>query len=203
MSLHSSFLNKSSRISLFMKKSKIGDGCTFNGRGLLAIAIYLLLISCCFFLSGCRSKKVLVNEHTIKRDSSEVLQVSADSVRWQETGNDSVREYTEFVRDSCGQIVAIHKMRVAYHQKDGKRFRSARLRGAKTALTVSDSTNLSQRYFSTKDSLSKGSFHSQKVAKGKKIVFIFAIILVIAIITFFVLKRGATIQRLIKLIFKL
>lgn len=200
MNLHSSSLNKSSRISLSMKKSKTVGGCTCNGRGLRVIAIFLLLSSCLFL--GCRSKKLIVNDHVVKRDSSQVLQISADSARWQENSADSVREYTEFVRDSCGQIVAIHKTRVAYHQKDGKRFRSSRLRASKTALTVSDSTNLSQRYFSTKDSLSKGSFHSQKVAKGEKIVFIVAIILLIAIITFSVVKRGATIRRLIKLTFK-
>lgn len=154
------------------------------------------------FLVSCRSKKLIVNDHVVKRDSSQVLQISADTARWQENSADSVREYTEFVRDSCGQILAIHKTRVAYHQKDGKRFRSESLRASKTALTVSDSTNLSQRYFSTKDSLSKGSFHSQKVAKGKKIVLIAAIILLIATTTFFVVKRGATIRSLIKLIFK-
>lgn len=130
--------------------------------------------------------------------------MSVHTSQLQENSADSILESWQFFRDSCGQIVAINKTRLAYHTKDVQRFCAARQILTKTALTATDSIHSIQKYFPTKENLSKGSFHSHSVAKGRKIVFIVvSILLIIATLIFLFVKRDATIQRLIKLIFKL
>lgn len=140
-------------------------------------------------MSGCRSKKYLVYDHADKRDSSVVLQISADTARWQENSADSVRELTEFVRDSCGQIVAISKTRVSYHQKSGRKISAQRQKRAKIQRLTADSVSTLQNKKSTSYFHSIGSY--QNVAKGKKIVVLIIVLIGLGIFAFFVVKWRA------------